>query len=135
MRALPVKLKDEFPARLIQGPGNTPDMGPGAEVWSWRGMGVSTALWDLVRASLRSGIHKDAVLGIIHSVAQGLPDEPWVMQPPIEMEKSEEIGGGEDAEGVDNNDADGVTNGDEEQPMEDDPNKEVCVLPFGSDFI
>lgn len=124
LRALPTKLRDEFPARLIQGAGPTPDMGPGADVWSWRGMGVSTALWDMVRAALRSGVHKDVVLGIVHAVMQGLPDEPWVVQP-LDMDKKlDELEGSEGGE----NDASGITNEGEEGNIQDDPNKEVRAL-------
>ena len=112
MRALPAKLKDEFPARLIQGAGNAPDMGPAAGVWSWRGMGVSTALWDMVRAALRAGIYKDAILGIIHSVTQGMPDEPWVMQSGLlEGEKSEGDDGDDAMDAAGENETNGVAEG------------------------
>lgn len=134
--ALPAKLKDEFPARLIQGGGNTPDMGPGTDVWSWRGMGVSTALWDMVRASLRAAIHKDVILGIIHATTQGLPDEPWAMQPSqLEMEKEDGLEGGEDGDGADTNDADGAANGEEDHSMEEDLNKEVSASIICSKFV
>lgn len=137
LRALPPRLKDEFPARLIQGAGPTPDMGPGTDVWSWRGMGVSTGLWDMVRASLRSGVHKDIILGIIHSVISGLPDEPWVMQPPpLELEeKQDEMEEPEAAEAPNPNEAQPSTNNGEEQDVENALNKEVCALPIRPNLV
>jgi hypothetical protein len=130
LRALPVKLKDEFPARLIQGAGPTPDMGPGPDVWSWRGMGVSTRLWDMVRASLRSGVNKDVILGIIHSVVQGLSDEPWMMQPPpLDPEKIQEMEGDDTAEGDKNDDVEDNGGAPEGQDVDGEEalNEEVCV--------
>lgn len=125
LRALPVKLRDEFPAKLIQGAGPSPDMGPGTDVWSWRPMGVSTALWDMVRVSLRSGLHKDVVMGIVHATMQGLPEDPWAAMPgQPELEKKmdgmvEDVG---DAEG-EGDGADAVV----DDAMEDDSGKEVRI--------
>ncbi|KAI0090268.1 hypothetical protein BDY19DRAFT_939299 [Irpex rosettiformis] len=79
LRALPAKLKDEFPAKLIQGAGATPDLGSGPDVWCWRGMGVSSALWDMTRAALRSGLQKDVILGLVGAVQNGIPEESWYM--------------------------------------------------------
>ena len=130
LRALPVKLKDEFPARLIQGAGPTADMGPGPDVWSWRGMGVSTGLWDMVRASLRSGIHKDVILNIVHSVVQGLPEEPWVMQPPPIDEKMQEMDNVQDVEGPkeDGRNGSGAPENGQDQDVEDTLSEEVRAL-------
>ncbi|KAI0784513.1 hypothetical protein C8Q75DRAFT_794985 [Abortiporus biennis] len=88
LRALPAKLKDEFPARLLEGAGPNPDLGSGPEVWSWRGMGVSTSLWNMVRACLRAGLRKDAILGIIRGIVDGVPEDPvpgWPGYPPPGM--------------------------------------------------
>ncbi|KAI0359905.1 hypothetical protein OH77DRAFT_1419253 [Trametes cingulata] len=71
LRALPLKLKDEFPALLLQG---NPDLGSGPEIWNWHGMGVSTALWNMVRASLRAGLRKEAILDIIRAIQLGVSD-------------------------------------------------------------
>ena len=71
LRALPAKLKDEFPALLLQG---NPDLGSGPEIWGWHGMGVSTALWNMVRASLHAGLSKEAILDIIRAIQLGTPD-------------------------------------------------------------
>ncbi|THG96200.1 hypothetical protein EW026_g5592 [Hermanssonia centrifuga] len=80
LRSLPPKLRDEFPARLIQNAGPTPDLGSAADVWSWRGMGISSALWNMVRACLRHGLQKDAVLNIVQNVVDGTSEEFWVPQ-------------------------------------------------------
>ena len=71
LRALPAKLKDEFPALLLQG---TPDLGSAPEVWNWAGMGVSTALWNMVRASMRAGLRKEAILDVVRAIQDGTPD-------------------------------------------------------------
>ncbi|KAI0649145.1 hypothetical protein C8Q79DRAFT_949043 [Trametes meyenii] len=71
LRALPLKLKDEFPALLLQ---SGLDLGSGPDVWNWQGMGVSTTLWAMVRASLRAGLRKEAILDIIRAIQLGVPD-------------------------------------------------------------
>ncbi|CAL1716058.1 unnamed protein product [Somion occarium] len=76
LRSLPVKLRDEFPAKLIQGPPHAPDLGSSPEVWSWRGMGVSIALWNMVRACLNVGLRKDAILAVVKGVIDGVPEDP-----------------------------------------------------------
>ncbi|OCH95358.1 hypothetical protein OBBRIDRAFT_745512 [Obba rivulosa] len=72
LRALPSKLKDEFPAHLLQG---VPDLGAGPDVWNWHGMGVSIALWNMVRASLRVGLRKEPILEIIAAIQSGITEE------------------------------------------------------------
>lgn len=72
LRALPAKLKDEFPALLMQG---NADLGTGADVWNWHGMGVSIALWNMVKASVRSGLTKDAILAIISAIQLGVVED------------------------------------------------------------
>ncbi|KAI0346061.1 hypothetical protein BDW22DRAFT_715519 [Trametopsis cervina] len=144
LRALPTKLKDEFPARLIQGPGNTPDLGPGADVWNWRGMGVSGALWDMARFGLRSGLQKEIILGFAHAIQNGIPDEPWFMQagpqPPVPQSisaprKTEQPQAGSSSDavaggaGADENEDDGMDEAEDEEETERELNKEVCALP------
>ncbi|CCM02228.1 uncharacterized protein FIBRA_04308 [Fibroporia radiculosa] len=75
LRALPPKLKDEFSAHLLQG---NPDLGSGPEVWNWHGMGVSVALWNMVRASLKAGLRKDAIVDIIRAIQSGVPEDDAV---------------------------------------------------------
>ncbi|KAI0833447.1 hypothetical protein BC628DRAFT_1343772 [Trametes gibbosa] len=71
LRALPTKLKDEFPALLLHG---NPDLGSGPEIWNWHGMGVSVSLYNMVRASLHAGLRKEAILEIIHAIQLGVTD-------------------------------------------------------------
>ncbi|RPD60041.1 hypothetical protein L227DRAFT_575579 [Lentinus tigrinus ALCF2SS1-6] len=86
LRALPAKLKDEFPALLLQG---NPDLGSGPEIWNWHGMGVSTALWNMVRASLRAGLRKEAILDIIRSIQVGVPDFDYTAYSAYKQEEEE----------------------------------------------
>jgi hypothetical protein len=65
LRSLPDKLKAEFPAHLMQ---EEVDLGVGPDVWNWKAMGVSRALWDMVRACLRVGLGKQATLHVVRSV-------------------------------------------------------------------
>ncbi|PIL35610.1 hypothetical protein GSI_02338 [Ganoderma sinense ZZ0214-1] len=89
LRALPAKLKDEFPALLLQG---SPDLGTGADIWSWHGMGVSTALWNMVRASLRAGLRKEAILEIIRAIQHGTSDYDYTAYKHEEDESGEQGG-------------------------------------------
>ncbi|EJF64982.1 hypothetical protein DICSQDRAFT_133682 [Dichomitus squalens LYAD-421 SS1] len=99
LRALPIKLKDEFPALLLQG---SPDLGTGPEIWSWHGMGVSTALWNMVRASLRAGLRKEAILEIIRAIQHGTPDFDYAS---FKHEEEEGDQGDEGDEEEENHDA------------------------------
>lgn len=72
-RSLPMLLKDEFPARLLQGDA---DSGCGPNVWNWKAMGVSTGLWNLIMGGLRAGVRKEMILGMIWAVQHKLPDVP-----------------------------------------------------------
>ena len=48
-------------------------------------MGVSTALWNLVRACLNTGMRRETILGIIKGVTEGVLEEPapgWYPLPP-----------------------------------------------------
>lgn len=71
-RSLPVKLKDEFPARLMYGDA---DAGSGPNIWNWKALGVSLSLWNMVRGCLRAGMGKDAILHLVHAVQHGVPEE------------------------------------------------------------
>lgn len=83
LRALPEKLREEFPAHLVDG-GN--DIGCSATIWNWRAMGVSKELLNMVKGCLRLGAGRDAILQIIRGIQQGVPDEP----PKPEKEEEEE---------------------------------------------
>jgi hypothetical protein len=72
LRILPTKLRDEFPAHLMQG---DTDAGSGADVWSWKSMGVSRGLWNMVRGCLSIGLGKEGILHVIRSMQSGLTDE------------------------------------------------------------
>ena len=71
LRSLPKLLKDKFPARLLHGDAAT---GSSAQVWNWKAIGVSTALWNLVMSSLRAGLKKDVILRLIWEVQLEIPD-------------------------------------------------------------
>lgn len=71
LRSLPARLKEEFPAILLHGDG---EMGSGSNVWNWRALGVSTNLWNLVMGSLRAGLRKEVILGLLWAVQHGVPD-------------------------------------------------------------
>lgn len=134
LRSLPAKLKDEFPARLIMGSGNTPDLGPGPDVWNWRGMGVSGGLWDMVRYGVRSGLQKEIILGLIHSAVSGVPDEQYFQQAAagpstaqsMSAKKPEHNEAAHAHAGADEGDVMGE-DGDEDE-IEGELNKEVCAL-------
>ncbi|KAJ3560004.1 hypothetical protein NP233_g11113 [Leucocoprinus birnbaumii] len=44
LRSLPIKLQDEFPARLMYG---DTDAGSGSNIWNWKALGVSRSLWNM----------------------------------------------------------------------------------------
>ncbi|KAH7912828.1 hypothetical protein BJ138DRAFT_1147499 [Hygrophoropsis aurantiaca] len=72
MNALPSRLKDEFPARLLQGDSDT---GSGTNVWNWHAMGVSKSLWNMVKGCLKAGLTREAIIHIISSIQHPLPDD------------------------------------------------------------
>jgi hypothetical protein len=72
MQGLPVRLREEFPARLLQGDA---DLGPGTNVWNWHAVGVSKTLWNMVKACLKVGIPKDNILNIINAIQNPPADE------------------------------------------------------------
>jgi hypothetical protein len=92
MQALPTRLKEEFPAKLLQGDS---DMGSGPNVWNWHAMGVSKSLWNMVKGCLKSGMSKDAILHIINAIQNPLKDDREKQE-----EEEEEEGPGEDAQGI-----------------------------------
>ncbi|KAL6307628.1 hypothetical protein BKA93DRAFT_823354 [Sparassis latifolia] len=98
LRALPSKLLDEFPAHLL--PGN-PDLGSGADVWTWHGLGVSQPLWNMVRASLRVGLRKDAILEVVRAIQFGVPEEVYQQQEEEEEGRADEEGSHEEEQQVD----------------------------------
>ncbi|KAL7279179.1 hypothetical protein ACG7TL_007019 [Trametes sanguinea] len=95
LRALPLKLKDEFPALLLQG---NPDLGSGPDVWNWHGMGVSISLWNMVRASLHAGLRKEAILDIIRAIQVGVADYDLEMFKREDVDHTTGVEHGEDEE-------------------------------------
>lgn len=91
MQALPTRLKEEFPAKLLQGDS---DMGSGTSVWNWHAMGVSKSLWNMVKGCLKCGMSKDAILHVINAIQNPLKDDRE------KQEEEEEEGPGEDAQGI-----------------------------------
>ena len=82
LRSLPSKLKDEFPAKLLQGDG---EVGSGSNVWNWRALGVSTSLWNIVIGALRAGLRRDVIMALIWAVQNGVPEvltDPNIQQQP-----------------------------------------------------
>ncbi len=80
LRALPVKLKDEFPAHLVLGVPGVPtrtagDLGSSPSVWNWQAVGVSTALWNMVRGCLAANVSREGILSILKGIYEGLPEE------------------------------------------------------------
>jgi len=72
MRGLPMRLREEFPARLLQADS---DLGPGTNVWNWHAVGVSKTLWNLVKACLKVGMTKENIIHIINSMQNPTADE------------------------------------------------------------
>ncbi|KAK7461890.1 hypothetical protein VKT23_008322 [Stygiomarasmius scandens] len=72
-RALPNKLKDEFPARLLY---SDQDTGSGPNVWNWHPFGVSKVLWNMVHGCLRAGLNRGAILQVLQDTQIGVPEEP-----------------------------------------------------------
>lgn len=96
LRALPAKLKDEFPALLMQG---TADLGSGSDIWNWHGMGVSLALWNMVKASLRAGLTKEAIMDIIAAIQLGVVEDVFDRGRNDSVEEEEEDHEMEEVEG------------------------------------
>lgn len=92
MQALPTRLKEEFPAKLLQGDS---DMGSGTNVWNWHAMGVSKSLWNMVKGCLKCGMSKDAILHVIGSIQNPLKDDGEKQE-----EEEEEEFQGEDTQGI-----------------------------------
>lgn len=92
MQALPTRLKEEFPAKLLQGDS---DMGSGTNVWNWHAMGVSKSLWNMVKGCLKSGMSKDAILHVISAIQNPLKDDREKQE-----EEEDEDAAGEDVQGI-----------------------------------
>lgn len=86
LRSLPIRLKDEFPAILMYGDA---DAGSGPNIWNWKALGVSLSLWNLVRACLRAGLRKEAILQLVGAVQHGVLDEGGEGEPGREEEQGE----------------------------------------------
>ena len=72
LRSLPIRLKDEFPAILMY---SDTDAGSGPNIWNWKALGVSSSLWNLVRACLKAGLQKDAILQLLGAVQHGVAEQ------------------------------------------------------------
>jgi hypothetical protein len=88
LRSLPARLRDEFPAYLMQGDG---DLGSGANVWNWEATGVSRSLWNMVRGCLRSGLSRDSIMTIVRAIQNGVPDEQSQMEEEEEADEQDEL--------------------------------------------
>ena len=84
--ALPAPLKNEFPARLAQGDS---DLGSGPDVWNWQTMGVSHALWNMVRGCIKEGLRKETILRVIKGIQEGAPGESNVKREDREDEEAD----------------------------------------------
>lgn len=80
LRALPEVLKKEFPAHLaksvkandvVEG-----ELGPDDTVWSFKVLGVSTALWNLVRGLVALGMGEAAIMSILIGLREGHVELP-----------------------------------------------------------
>ncbi|KAJ3915120.1 hypothetical protein F5877DRAFT_70148 [Lentinula edodes] len=54
LRALPAKLRDELPVRLV----HVNDVGSDENIWCWKPAGVSKTSWNLVLGDTQKGIHQ-----------------------------------------------------------------------------
>jgi hypothetical protein len=88
LRALPERLRDEFPAVLINGDGA---ISPGPRVWNWATRGVSKEMWNMVKGCLRVGANRVSVLEVIRGVHDGVPDDLLVSSAQQEEEEEEDI--------------------------------------------
>ncbi|KAG6888793.1 hypothetical protein C0995_005978 [Termitomyces sp. Mi166 len=102
-RALPAKLKDEFPARLLYADA---DAGSGAAIWNWGALGVSLSLWNLVRGCLRAGMRKEGILQLVEAVQRGVPEDD-----PVQRLGAGAMGGGGNGKMHQGGDADGQQGG------------------------
>ncbi|KDQ59254.1 hypothetical protein JAAARDRAFT_33977 [Jaapia argillacea MUCL 33604] len=121
LRSLPSILADEFPAHLLQGAG---DAGCGPAVWNWKAMGVSKALWNMVRGCLMAGLKKDAILSVVRVIQYGVMDGQngggslgmgWGF-PTAAGAKMEEEGADDDDDDDDDEDDEGIV----ERSVQDD---------------
>lgn len=87
LRSLPIKLQDEFPARLMHGDA---DAGCGSHIWNWKALGVSLSLWNMVQGCLRAGLKKDAILHLIHAIQHGVSEDGSPKQEEEETDEQEE---------------------------------------------
>lgn len=109
MRSLPRLLQEEFPAELFGLSIDAP--------WSWQAVGVSKTVWDMVRSGLGAGVGKDALLQIIRSTQEALPNMVGMHK----VEDAHEGDGGElELEHPGSEEADGA-------PTHDADDGDVCL--------
>ena len=125
LRSLPVRLKDEFPAKLMY---NDTDAGSGPNIWNWKALGISLSLWNMVHGCLRVGLKKDAILHLIHSIQAGVPDILEVAQGQSkegDKKMEEEV----DEEDEDEDMEDGEQPQPQQQPQQQQQNATVGTTP------
>jgi hypothetical protein len=88
LRSLPRRLRDEFPAYIMQGNGG---LGSGPQVWNWQATGVSRSLWNMVKGCLKTGMSRDAILIIFRSIQNGAPNEQVQVEEEEEAEEEDEL--------------------------------------------
>jgi hypothetical protein len=121
LRSLPTRLRDEFPAHLMQG---ETDAGSGSDVWCWKAMGVSRGLWDMVRGCLKVGLRKEAILYLVRSIQFGINEHGKK-----EEEEEAEKAGERDAEGTE--EAGQLADESEKTPIADvSPVPDDCYCPM-----
>lgn len=88
LRALPTRLREEFPAKLVHA-GDSQDLGTGPQIWNWKAMGVSTAIWNLVSTGVKAGVKKELIMHLIQSMqpgATGSSSEEFKQEDQLEAE-------------------------------------------------
>ncbi|KAJ3996726.1 hypothetical protein F5050DRAFT_1692169 [Lentinula boryana] len=73
LRALPTKLRDELPVRLVHA---NKDVGIDESIWCWKPAGVSKTLWNLVLGCVRGGLKKDLIVKLIRDTQKGVQQVP-----------------------------------------------------------
>ncbi|KAJ4474309.1 hypothetical protein J3R30DRAFT_3507398 [Lentinula aciculospora] len=71
LRALPAKLRDELPVKLVHA---DKDVGSDENIWCWKPAGVSKTLWNLVLGCVRGGLTKDMIVQLIRDTQKGVQE-------------------------------------------------------------
>lgn len=82
LRILPEVLKKEFPAHLAKSvkanDAEDGELGPDANTWSFKALGVSRALWNMVRGCVGAGAGMAAILSVLDGIRGGRPNPPRI---------------------------------------------------------